>query len=299
MSESRERLGFIGLGLMGRPMARRLLGAGRAVAVWNRSPDKAAALRAAGAETAASAAELAGTADIVFTCVTDTAAMEAVVFGPDGIAEADGRGKVLVDHSSIHPEATRAFAERLGAANGMSWIDAPVSGGVAGAEAGTLAIMAGGSAESFARVRPYLDHLCARATLLGAVGAGQTAKLCNQMIVGCGLAVIAESLSLATKAGIDAGALIPAVAGGFADSKPLQIFGPRMLAGVETPIGHLEIVLKDLETALDVGGKAQAPMPMTGAAGALYRHLVARGQGKREFDALYRHFRDGEPSETP
>ena len=129
MSDSRERLGFIGLGLMGQPMARRLLGAGCAVTVWNRSPDKAAPLLAAGAETAASAANLAGAANIVFTCVTDTAALEAVVFGADGIAEADGVGKVLVDHSSIHPEAARAFAERLAATNGMSWIDAPSPAG--------------------------------------------------------------------------------------------------------------------------------------------------------------------------
>ncbi len=287
MSEGKTRIGFIGLGLMGLPMVRRLLAAGCDLTIWNRSPEKSAAVRAEGAQVAASARALAEESALLFTCVSDTAAMEAVVFGEAGIAEAAGRGKLLVDHSSIHPEATRAMAARLAAASGMTWLDAPVSGGVAGAEAGTLSILAGGSREDFERALPFLEQVSARQSLLGAVGAGQTAKLCNQVIVGCGLAVIAEALKLASRSGIDPLALIAAMQGGFADSKPLQIFGPRMLQPVETPLAHIATVLKDVETALDVGQRAEVPLPMTARAGEIYRLLAAAGLGEAEFDALY------------
>lgn len=290
MAEHDEMLGFVGLGLMGLPMARRLLGAGCTLTVWNRSPEKAEAVSADGAQVAPSASAVANAADIVFTCVTNTAAMEAVVFGPAGIAEADGEGKLLVDNSSIHPDATRAFAERLARTNGMSWLDAPVSGGVAGAEAGTLAVLAGGLQADFSRAAPYLAHISQRATLMGRLGAGQTAKLCNQMIVGCTFVVIAEALRLAANSGVDPLTLIDAMSGGFADSRPLQIFGPRMLQVIDEPLGHVGVVLKDLDTSLDVGRGAKSPMPMTATAGEIYRLLVAEGAGRAEFDALYRLF---------
>jgi len=289
MTSDNTPLGFVGLGLMGLPMARRLLAEGCALTVWNRSTQKAEAAHRDGADVAASAREVAEASRIVFTCVTDTAAMEAVVFGPDGIAEADGRGKLLVDHSSIHPEATRAFAARLAEANGMSWLDAPVSGGVAGAEAGTLVIMVGGEAGDFARVKPFLAHLSQRTSHMGEIGAGQTAKLCNQAIVGCSFAVIAEALRLAANSGIDPHTLIEAMTGGFADSKPLQIFGPRMLQRIDEPLAHIGVVLKDVDTALDVGRHTRTPMPMTAAVSEIYRVLVAQGFGRAEFDALYRH----------
>jgi 3-hydroxyisobutyrate dehydrogenase len=281
-------LGFVGLGLMGLPMARRLLAAGHRLTVWNRSPDKAQVAHEAGAELAGSPCAAADAAQIVFTCVTDTAAMEAIVFGTGGIAEADGRGKLLIDHSSIYPAATRDFANRLLERNGMSWMDAPVSGGVAGAEAGTLAIMAGGSAEDFKRAEPFLAELSQRLRHLGPVGAGQTAKLCNQVIVGCAFPVIAEALRLAENSGLDAHALIDAMTDGFADSKPLQIFGPRMLETVENPVARIGVVLKDVDTALDVARQSETPMPMTATAGELYRTLVARGFGSAEFDVLFR-----------
>ncbi len=246
MAEHDGPLGFVGLGLMGLPMARRLLAAGCTLTVWNRSPEKAGIALAEGAQVATSAAAVAEAADIIFTCVTDTTAMEAVVFGPDGIAEAGGEAKLLVDHSSIHPEATRAMAKRLAASNGMSWLDAPVSGGVAGAEAGTLVILAGGLQADFDRAALYLAHISQRATLMGGLGAGQTAKLCNQMIVGCTFVVIAEALRLAANSGIDPLTLINAMSGGFANSRPLQIFGPRMLQRIDEPLAHVGVVLKDL-----------------------------------------------------
>lgn len=281
-------LGFVGLGLMGLPMACRLLSKGYRLTVWNRSPEKAEAARSEGASVAVSPRMVAEASEIILSCVTDAAAMESVVFGPGGIAEADGRDKLLVDHSSIHPQATRSFAARLAKLNNMAWIDAPVSGGVAGAEAGTLAIMAGGDAGDFARAKPLLACLSQRISHMGAVGTGQTAKLCNQVIVGCTFPVIAEALRLAVNSGLDAQNLIEAMAGGFADSKPLQIFGPRMLRAIDEPLARVEVVLKDVDTALDVAHHTTTPMPMTAAAGELYRTLVARGLGGAEFDALYR-----------
>jgi len=266
---------------------RRLIAAGYALSVWNRSPEKAEPLVEQGASLAATPVDLAESAPIILLCVSDAKAVDAVLFGDRGLASGRFEGRILVDHSSIHPDATRQLAARLEAQSGMRWIDAPVSGGVPGAEAGTLAIMCGGRAEDFAKVQPVLTHLSARATLFGDVGAGQTAKLCNQMIVGCALATIAEALRFASDAGIDAHRLMPALAGGFADSKPFQIFGPRMLDGAAEPIGHIDTVLKDVETALDVGRSQTTSMPMTATAAQLYRLLAAQGLGRREFDALY------------
>ncbi|WP_207481251.1 NAD(P)-dependent oxidoreductase [Arenibaculum pallidiluteum] len=280
-----ERLGFVGLGLMGLPMTRRLLAAGRTVTVWNRSPAKAEAARNAGARVADGPAGVAAEADIVFLCVTDTAAVEEVVFGPAGLATLPGHGKLVVDFSSIRPDATRAIAARLEAANGMRWIDAPVSGGVDGAEKGTLAVMAGGDPADFARVEPHVLLMAQRFTLMGPVGTGQTTKLCNQVIVGCGMAVLAEATRLAANSGIDPTRLPQALAGGFADSKPLQLFVPRMAAGIhDPPLGHTHTMLKDLDTALDLAVGTGTPVPMAGLAAQLFRMLAAsRGQ---ESDAL-------------
>jgi 3-hydroxyisobutyrate dehydrogenase len=224
-----EKLGYLGLGMMGFPMTRRLANAGYDVTVWNRSSGKAAALVEAGAKLSAYPRDVAAAASIIFTCLTDAKAVEEVVFGPDGIATARGQGKVVVDFSSIHPDAARAIAARLKAANGMGWIDAPVSGGTMGAEEGTLAVMAGGDAADIERVRPYVLAMARRLTHMGPIGAGQTTKLCNQVIVGCAMAVLAEATRLAINAGIDARRLPEALAGGFADSIPLQLFVPRMV----------------------------------------------------------------------
>ena len=200
----REKLGYLGLGMMGFPMTRRLLDAGHDVTVWNRSPGKAAGLVAAGAKSAATPRDVAATAGIIFMCLTDASAVEQVVFGPDGLASADGLAKLVVDFSSIHPDAARAIAARLTAASGMGWIDAPVSGGSKGAEEGTLAVMAGGDAADIERARPYVLAMARRLTHMGPTGAGQTTKLCNQVIVGCAMAVLAEATRLAANAGIDA-----------------------------------------------------------------------------------------------
>jgi 3-hydroxyisobutyrate dehydrogenase len=280
-----EKLGYLGLGMMGFPMAQRLLNAGYEVAVWNRSAGKAAALVEAGAKPAANPREMTTTATILFMCVTDAAAVEKVVFGPDGLAACPGDGKLVVDFSSVHPDKARAIAARLKAANGMGWVDAPVSGGSKGAEEGTLAVMAGGDAADIERVRPYVLAMARRLTHMGPIGAGQTTKLCNQVIVGCARAVLAEATRLAENAGIDAGRLPEALAGGFADSIPLQLFVPRMVRGIHSPpLGHIATMLKDLDTVADVARNTSSPVPMATLAGQLFR--LAKAARGADADAL-------------
>jgi 3-hydroxyisobutyrate dehydrogenase len=280
-----EKLGYLGLGMMGFPMARRLLDAGHGVTVWNRSPGKAAPLVEAGAQLADQPRDVADTASILFMCLTDAPAVEEVVFGPGGLATADGSGKLVVDFSSIHPEAARTIAARLKLANGTGWVDAPVSGGTMGAEQGTLAVMAGGDAGDIERVRPYVLAMARRLTHMGPPGAGQTAKLCNQVIVGCGMAVLAEAARLAVNAGIDAGRLPEALAGGFADSIPLQLFVPRMVQGIHSPpLGHISTMLKDLDTVIDVARDTSSPVPMSALAAQLFR--LAKAARGADADAL-------------
>ena len=280
-----ERLGYLGIGLMGAPMTRRLLQAGHQVCVWDRSEGKLAPLIAAGARRVSTPRNLFENTDIVFMCVTDAAAVEEVIFGADGIAAAPGTGKLVVDFSSIHPDAARSLAARLKATNGAGWIDAPVSGGTKGAEEGTLAIMAGGEANDIERVRPYVLAMARRFTHMGPTGAGQTTKLCNQVIVGCAMAVLAEATRLAVNAGIDANRLPEALAGGFADSIPLQLFVPRMVQGIHSPpLGHIATMLKDLDTVADVAQATSTPVPMATLAGQLFR--LARTARGANADAL-------------
>jgi 3-hydroxyisobutyrate dehydrogenase len=280
-----EKLGYLGLGMMGFPMSQRLLKAGYDVTVWNRSPGKATALVEAGAKLAAVPRDVAESADIIFMCLTDAAAVEEVVFGSDGLATVAGAGKLVVDFSSIHPDAARAIAARLRLANGMGWIDAPVSGGTVGAEQGTLAVMAGGDAADVERARPYILATARRLTHMGPSGAGQMTKLCNQVIVGCAMAVLAEATRLATNAGIDATRLPEALAGGFADSIPLQLFVPRMAQGIHSPpLGHIATMLKDLDTVIDVARNTSTPVPMAGLAAQLFR--LAKAARGADADAL-------------
>jgi 3-hydroxyisobutyrate dehydrogenase len=280
-----EKLGYLGLGMMGFPMSRRLITAGHDVTVWNRSAAKATALVEAGAKLAPRPRDIAAGASIIFMCLTDAAAVDEVVFGSDGLAAVAGSGKLVVDFSSIHPDAARATAARLKAANGMGWIDAPVSGGTKGAEEGTLAVMAGGDAADIERVRPYVLAMARRLTHMGPIGAGQTTKLCNQVIVGCAMAVLAEATRLATNAGIDAKRLPEALAGGFADSIPLQLFVPRMVQGLHSPpMGHIVTMLKDLDTVIDVARDTSSPVPMSALAAQLFR--LAKAARGADADAL-------------
>ena len=276
-----QRLGFIGLGAMGSVLARRLLDAGHTLTVWARNPASANALRAAGAQWAASPRALAEQSDIVFLCVTDTTAVEDVVFDADGIAGAASPAGVLVDHSTIHPVATRDLGKRLRAANGMAWIDAPVTGGVVGAENGRLVIMAGGAADALARVAPFLACYSQQVTHLGGPGSGQAAKIANQMIIGATVAVVAEALNYTANFGVDASRLPDALAGGWADSAVLQHHARRMAAADYAGGVDARIMAKDMDIACDLGRLTGSPMPVSALVQQLYRQLIANGDAER------------------
>ncbi|MDD0843128.1 NAD(P)-dependent oxidoreductase [Pseudomonas sp. Gutcm_11s] len=278
MSAMQPSLGFAGIGLMGLPMARRLLAAGYPLSVWNRSAEKCAVLADEGAEVVSSVGDLCERADIVMLCLADTAVVREVVFGQGGLVEHARPGQLLVDFSSLEPAATREMASELGARTGMHWVDAPVSGGTPGAEAGTLAIMAGGRAEDLERVRPVLAHLGQRLTHMGDVGAGQVTKVCNQMLVACNALVIAEVVALAERSGVDAAMLAQALAGGFADSRPLQILAPQMAESRFEPAKwHVRTLLKDLDTAVKLAREQGGATPMSGLAAQLMRLHGSQG----------------------
>lgn len=278
MMSSLPSLGFAGIGLMGLPMCRRLLAAGYPLTVWNRNPAKCAPLVAAGARQVASPSELCEHADVVMLCLADTAVVREVVFGPAGVAEGAKGGQLLVDFSSLEPTATREMAAQLLSQTGMAWLDSPVSGGVVGAEAGSLAIMVGGEAADLERVRSVLLNLGQRVTHMGGVGAGQVTKACNQMIVACNALVIAEVVALAEQAGVDARLIAEALAGGFADSKPLQILGPQMAESRFEPVKwHVRTLLKDLDTAVKFSREQGSATPISGLAAQLMRLHGAQG----------------------
>ncbi len=268
MTDKKTTLGFIGIGLMGKPMTLRLLDAGFNVNVWNRSPEKLEPVVAAGAKACSSAAELVRASEIIILCLADTAVVETVV--RNDIATNGAAGKLLIDLSSIHPQNTRQLAALLHEKCGMAWVDAPVSGGVAGAEQGNLAIMAGGNAEHIEVARLVLAPLYKQLTHMGEVGCGQITKICNQMIVSCNVLVIAEMMALAKQAGVDAQQIPVALAGGFADSKPLQITGVEMAAETFEPVKwRVKTLLKDLNMAVDLSGKQGTAVPMSALASQL------------------------------
>ena len=279
------KLGFCGLGLMGAPMVERLLAAGHEVQVWNRSVEKTRPLAKLGAKVMDTPAQAATGVDGVLMCQFDSAAVEPVVFGPQGIAKAPGL-KWLVDHSSILPEATRQLADRLHAACGAQWIDAPVSGGVAGAAAGTLAIMAGGSSGSLAEAGNAMRAYAANITHMGPTGSGQATKLCNQTIVATTVTAIAEALGFAQNNGIDTSRLADALAGGWADSKLLQVFLPRMREVQAQSIGALSTMLKDVDNVLAVAKTSNTPMPVAASVQQTMRLASAQGLAEAELSAI-------------
>ncbi|SDP89464.1 NAD(P)-dependent oxidoreductase [Ectopseudomonas guguanensis] len=283
MTATLPALAFAGIGLMGLPMTRRLLAAGYPLTLWNRTPDKCAPLLELGAHRVQNPAELCRDASVVMLCLANTEVVREVVFGPGGIVEGARAGQLLVDFSSLEPAATREMAAELEARTGMRWVDAPVSGGTPGAEAGTLAIMAGGREEDVERVRPVLAHLGQRLTRMGEVGAGQVTKVCNQMIVACNALVIAEVVALAERSGVDASLIAQALAGGFADSKPLQILAPQMAASQFEPIKwHVRTLLKDLDTAVKLSREQGSATPMSGLAAQLMRLHGSQGNLERD-----------------
>ena len=284
-------LGFIGTGKMGKPMALRLLDAGWKLIAYNRTAAKLDDLAGAGARIAGSPADVTVNADMVLLCLTDGAAVEQVVFGPQGIVNGASEEKLAVDFSSISPGDTLRIAQGLRHKTGMRWIDAPVSGGVSGARYGRLAIMCGGEEADVERARPIFAQLGQRVTHMGPSGCGQVTKLCNQVIVSCNLAVIAEAINLAGIAGIDTERIPEALQGGFADSLPLQIYGPRMARQQDAEkIGEIRTMLKDVSNALQYARSLDAPLPMTGAAEEIYRSVANKGYLHSDVENLMKQF---------
>jgi 3-hydroxyisobutyrate dehydrogenase len=241
----RKRLGFVGLGLMGAPMTRRLLSQGWSVTVWNREPERYAEVP--GAAVADSPAAVRAASDIVLFCVLDGYAVEECCFGPNGLTAAARGADLLIDTSTIMPDRTRELAGRLKAEAGIDWVDAPMSGGPSLAERGALAMLVGGDAQAVARARPVLDDLAANLTHLGGLGAGQTAKIVNQAIVGASYLLMAETLALVKGAGLDPAQFPAALAGGLADSQALQRLFPQMATrDYEPPKGYARQLDKDL-----------------------------------------------------
>ncbi len=281
------RVGFVGLGAMGRPMALHLLRGGHALAVWSRRPESAQPLVDAGAMRCPTPAALAQWAEVVFSIVTTGADVEQVVFGPQGLAEGFSPGAVFVDMSTIAPATARDIAARL-AARGVDMLDAPVSGGEAGAIAGTLAIMAGGEAAVLERVRPLLACFGPRIVHVGGQGAGQVAKACNQMVmVGC-IEAVAEALHLARAAGADPARVREALAGGSAGSRVLEVFGGRMVerdfrAGVEARLHH-----KDYDILMQDACRSGVPLPVSAQVWQQLNALMALGGGRQDSAALLR-----------
>ncbi|WXL27245.1 NAD(P)-dependent oxidoreductase [Ectopseudomonas mendocina] len=295
MTVSYPALAFAGIGLMGLPMSQRLLAAGYSLSIWNRTAEKCLPLQSSGARMVSAPAQLCNGADIVMLCLANTDVVREVVFGEHGIAANAREGQLLVDFSSLEPAATREMAAELESRTGMRWVDAPVSGGVQGAEAGTLAIMAGGREADIEHIRPILTHLGQRLTRMGDVGAGQVTKVCNQMIVACNAMVIAEVVALAEKAGVDAGLIASALAGGFADSKPLQILAPQMAESRFEPVKwHVRTLLKDLDTAVKLSQQTGSAVPVSGLAAQLMRQHASAGNRERDPATLVQLYRESE-----
>lgn len=278
------RIGFVGLGLMGSAMTTRLVEAGFAVTGYDLDLAKVAAAEANGIAAAASPAAVTEASDLVLVCVTATSAVEAVVFGEGGVAEAGAPRKTLIDFSTSEVSATRDMADRLQAICSMGWVDAPVSGGPGAATTGSLAIMMGGSDADVARVAPVMEALAATHTHFGSVGAGQTAKMVNQVLVLNNYVVIAEALALAEAGGIDASKIPEALAAGHAGSNLLPVNFPLMIERDYRPRGFSRQVLKDLDMVHDLSKELGVPAPMSAQAAALYR--IHNAKGNEDLDGI-------------
>jgi 3-hydroxyisobutyrate dehydrogenase-like beta-hydroxyacid dehydrogenase len=287
---SKPKLGYIGVGLMGLPMVRHLMGKGYAIAAFDIVPERRAAAADAGARAAASAVDAVAGADIVVLNLPTTEAVEDAMFGKGGVAKAMRPPQRLVDFSTITVEKGRAFARRLLDETGCGWVDAPVSGGPPASGSGSLTVMAGGRTDDIDAIRPFMADVAQRFTPMGPSGSGLVAKMINQMIVGCGHAVMAEALVMAETAGIDAGRIPECLAGGHADGSLLQKLYPRMAARDFTPQGYARQLLKDLEMVSAFAGQMKSPMPMTGEALNLYRLLVHLGHAESDTAAIVKVF---------
>src|SRR5262245_47918597 len=279
-------IGFIGLGIMGRPMALNLIKGGHTLVLHSRSgvPED---LTAAGGHPCRSSREVASQADVVITMVPDTPDVEAVLFGPDGVAAGLSAGKAVVDMSSISPIATKQFAQRI-ADLGCEYLDAPVSGGEVGAKNATLSIMVGGSEATFARIRPIFELMGKNITLVGGNGDGQTCKVANQIVVALTIEAVGEALLFASKAGADPARVRQALMGGFAASRILEVHGERMINRTFDPGFRIELHQKDLNLALAGARALGVSLPNTSTAQELFNACLAQGGAKWDHSAMVR-----------
>ncbi|MBI5933565.1 MAG: NAD(P)-dependent oxidoreductase [Chloroflexi bacterium] len=272
------QIGFIGLGIMGRGMTNNLLKAGHKVTVWNRTAARMDEFAAAGAQTASSPAELAAHCDVILVCVSDTPDVEAVLFGENGISAGVKPGALVVDHSTISPQKTVEMAKRLNA-QGVAYLDAPVSGGSEGAAKGILSIMVGGEAADFERAMPILQAYGKTITHVGAQGAGQMAKLVNQILVVVNQLAASEALLFAQAGGLDLAKTIDAVKGGAAGSWMLANRGPQMIVRDFRPGFTIDLQQKDLRLVLEAADAMGIPLIATGMVFQMYRTLQSQGLG--------------------
>ena len=279
-------IGFIGLGIMGAPMAGHLLKGGHTVFTYTHGATPAA-LVDAGARTCASGAEVARNADIVITMVPDTPHVEDALFNPEGVAAGLSKGKIVVDMSSISPVATKDFAKRINAL-GCEYLDAPVSGGEVGAKAASLTIMVGGSEAAFDKVRPIFELMGKNITLVGGNGDGQITKVANQIIVALNIEAVGEALLLAAKAGADPAKVRQALMGGFANSRILEVHGERMVKRTFDPGFRIELHQKDLNLALTTARQLGVSLPNTATAQELFNACSAHGGAKWDHSGMVR-----------
>ena len=279
-------IGFIGLGIMGTPMALHLAAAGHQLFVKVRSKVPAD-ISAAGAKVCATGEEVARSADIVFLMVPDTPDVEEVLFGEGGVATGLSKGKIVVDMSSISPMATKGFAKRVNE-TGADYMDAPVSGGEVGAKAASLTIMCGAEPAVFEKVRPLLEKMGKNITLVGGVGDGQTTKVANQIIVALNIAAVGEALVFASKAGADPAKVRQALMGGFASSRILEVHGERMIKRTFAPGFRIHLHQKDLNLALQGARELGVSLPQTANAAQLMNACAANGMGELDHSALVR-----------
>ncbi len=281
-----KNLGFIGLGIMGAPMAGHLQAAGHSMFLNSRSGVPKNLLDAGGVECA-TAREVAEQADIIFTMVPDTPHVEEVLFGDNGISSGIGKGKIVVDMSSIAPLATKAFAARVNEL-GCQYLDAPVSGGEVGAKGAALTIMVGGPEKTFNEIRPLFELMGKNITLVGGNGDGQTCKVANQIIVALNIQAVGEALLFASKAGADPARVREALMGGFAASKILEVHGERMIKRTFDPGFRIELHQKDLNLALDGAKTLGLSLPNTATAQQMFSACVANDGAAWDHSALVR-----------
>ncbi len=286
-STGKTRVGFVGLGTMGREMARNLVEAGCALTAYDIDPSAVDALSRIGARPAENVREVGANVDVVVTMLPDTPHVEEVALGPGGLVETMRPGTVLVDMSTISPVATRAMAERL-AASGIAMLDAPVSGGPIGAKNASLSIMVGGDAQAFERVRPVLSAMGTTISHVGTSGAGQTVKLCNQLVCGVNLQAICEALALGRASGVDLDQMRDVLLGGSASSWMLDKLGPAMIAGDAGAGFRIDLMLKDLRLTLDMAQARSVPLPATSLVTTQYLEAKAHGEGANGNQALFR-----------